>query len=731
MNPRLRALSDPRRRRLVASAALVLLWCGASAFLALWFAGRIRDWSVMTDELLYAKLATAIAETGSPLPQVHGSSISVYNQLYPLLIAPFYGALSPPDAFRAAHVLNAVVMASAAFPAYLLGRQVLPRVWSLAVAALSVLVPWMVLTGFLMTESAAYPAFLWAILGLQVAIADPSPRRDVLAVGAIGLAVLARTQFAALGLVLPLAILGHELGRERNLVEGVRQAVRRHRLLAALYATGAVAAAIVAVAGSLGGVLGVYSVTVEGSILPSSVWSGTAEHIDAVGIGCGLVPLILGGGWMLATVVRPRDPREHAFACLGIVTVAVLAVEATSFAVRFGRSEVVYDRYLFYVVPLLLVGAAAALVSGAPRRIAAGAGLVTILFAASVSQLSFTTYPGINVDSAVSVLNEVLIDQSGSLGTGTFAASLVLLVGLVLVLGVLLAPRIPLALVVFAALCVFSILTLRSEVDRILDGTGLSGRPLAGPPGLVLEWVDTVVPEGDEAALVPFPISTAWDTTAIRWWDVEFWNRRVVRAYVAQDGNFSYTPYRHGTLAIDWTTGAVAGTSAAPRYVVAAPRDPRFLLSGREHADNLGFVVREVDRPYRAVWASRGLQSDGWTTPGRPATIRVYGRPGGRRGLLRARIVVRSPATAPARYRLTAQGTTRSGALPTDTERRVFVPVCVPARSFVDIAVTGSSRARIGGVQLSPDVDETRSVGVLVGPISVRQTGRACGPASP
>ena len=46
----------------------------------------------------------------------------------------------------------------------------------------------MVLTGFVMTEVAAYPAFLWAILGLQLAIAAPSPRRDLLAVAALALA---------------------------------------------------------------------------------------------------------------------------------------------------------------------------------------------------------------------------------------------------------------------------------------------------------------------------------------------------------------------------------------------------------------------------------------------------------------------------------------------------------------------------------------------------------------
>ncbi len=246
-----------------AAAALVVLWIGVGASLAAWYSGRIQDWSVMTDELLYAKLATAIATSGSPFPEVHGTSIAVYNQLYPLLIAPLYGALTPPDAFRAAHVLNAFVMTSAVFPVYLLGRQVLPRVWALAVAGLSVVVPWMVLTGFLMTEAAAYPAFVWAVLGLQLTIAAPSPRRDLVAVAALGLAIFARTQFAVLVIVLPLAILGHELGVRRSLRQGLRETVRSHPILAAIYVAGIALAAIVAAVGSFGSLLGVYAVTVE------------------------------------------------------------------------------------------------------------------------------------------------------------------------------------------------------------------------------------------------------------------------------------------------------------------------------------------------------------------------------------------------------------------------------------------------------------------------------------
>ena len=61
------------------------------------------------------------------------------------------------DAYRAALVVNALVMSLAAVPAYLLARLVVERRAALLVAAGAVLVPTMALTGSVMTENAAYP----------------------------------------------------------------------------------------------------------------------------------------------------------------------------------------------------------------------------------------------------------------------------------------------------------------------------------------------------------------------------------------------------------------------------------------------------------------------------------------------------------------------------------------------------------------------------------------------
>jgi hypothetical protein len=288
-------------------------------------------------------------------------------------------------------------------------------------------------------------------------------------------------------------------------------------------------------------------------------------------------------------------------------------------------------------------------------------------------------------------------------------------------LGLVFAPRVLVASAVVGALGVFSVLTLWSEADRTLSSRGLSGRPLAGAPGIVLNWVDTVVSDEEEVALVALPVSTAWDTTAIRWWDVEFWNRRIARAYVTPEGLFSYTPFPVETLEIDPRTGAVADTEDAPRFHVGAPGDPRFRLAGSRTALNLGLVVREVERPYRALWTTARLEPDGWTRRGEAALIRVY-----EPGSVRLSVTLRAPEEASARYVISSGDERRTGELDAGAGERVRFKVCVPNGSHAELRLVAMSAARIPVVQLSPSVEGTRPVGVHVAPIEVEPLRRPC-----
>src|SRR5262245_25554571 len=156
---RRRVLTLGRLLRPIVVVPVVVL---AAAGLAAFYAARSVNWAVMTDELQVARLATSIADTLSPVPQIHGVYYGPLSQLYPLLLAPFFGLLDAPAAVRAGHLLNALLLPSAAVPAFLLARSVSEsRATGYAAAALTVFTPWLVLTSTLLTENAAYPAFVW------------------------------------------------------------------------------------------------------------------------------------------------------------------------------------------------------------------------------------------------------------------------------------------------------------------------------------------------------------------------------------------------------------------------------------------------------------------------------------------------------------------------------------------------------------------------------------------
>jgi len=412
---------------------LTAIVVGASALLAVGTL-QVREWVVQTDEMLYVKLARHMGTSGSPIPTLHGEHVGFLGVVYSILLAPFYGGLDNVDAFTAAHAVNAVLFASAAVPVYLLGRRLVSPGWALAVALLAVSVPWAVNAAFVMSEAAAYPVFLWAVLACHVCIAEPSGRSDALAVVALALAFFTRPQFLFLAAVLPLAAL---------ITVGPRSAFRQHRVLAIVYAVGAVLVVVLAALGQAHRLLGDYGVTAtQGSLLPAIAWKSAAIHVDVLAVGLGVVPLLLGGGWAYSAL-RASSVRLRAFAAITALAVPLLALETGSYDVRFGGPDVIRDRYLFYLAPLLLLATAVCLLQ--ERLPLVGIAAVTVVFAATAVFADFAPVAGLWVDSPQSVLNDLIHDQSGGLPAGVFVALCGVVLGLIcLLLLILLVPPVPL-----------------------------------------------------------------------------------------------------------------------------------------------------------------------------------------------------------------------------------------------------------------------------------------------
>jgi hypothetical protein len=665
----------------------------------------------MTDELLYSRLAQHIADTGSPLPTLHGVRVGFFGIVYPILLAPFYGLLDPVAAYDAGHALNAVLFASTAIPVFLLARRVVPRGPALAVAFLALAIPWAVSTATLMSESAAYPAFAWAALACHAALARPSPRRDAVAIGVLALAFFTRPQFLVLGAVLPIAAV---------IVDGPRRALERHRLVAGACVVALLVVIPLAAMGDAHRLLGQYGVTAtQGSLLPSGVWKGALVHVAVLAIGLGVLPFLLGAGWIYSRL-RDELPAVRALAAFAGVTLPLLVLETASYDLRFGGEGVNRTRYLFYLAPLLLTASAAALCERLSTWGLAGA---TAFFAAGAAFAGLPRVNGVALDSAEAVLFGVIRDISPGLPPGIFVALCGVALGAVCLARARLPAR---AAALGAAFAVVAYCGAETgyTFERLLSSNSAAGLPVTGQDR-VRDWVDRAA-GGRSVAVLAYPVSRDWGYSAVTWWDTEFWNKTGTRAFLGANGHFTYTPFPATTLRVDPATGEIAGTERAPKLVLVSPTDSRFGLVGEQVVANVGLVLEQVERPWRVNWASRGLYADGWIRPGSPATIRVFAEPGNATETVELAVTLDSPPEAQGSVAYEV-GTTTGSVAPT-IRAVAKTGVCVPRGGHADVEVRSDRAAIIAGPPFEPKPEPNRNVGLIVSGATASHTGTPCTP---
>jgi hypothetical protein len=657
----------------------------------------------MTDELQTTKLATSIAETGSPVPYIHGTYYAALSQLYPLLIAPFYGLLTAPAAATAAHVLNGFLLASAAWPAYLLARSVTrSRAAATVAALLTAFTPWLVLSTTLLTENAAYPAFVWAVYLCHRAIADPSAKRDIAALAALLLAFLARTQFFVLALALPLSLLGHELTLTAFAAEGdtwwlrlrsrAKRALALHPILFSFYAAAGAAAAGLAAAGSLGAVVGNYAVPFSGDLVPSGIWHSAAAHLDYVVIGGGILPFVLAASWALTTAVRPEGRGAHAFAWLLLILVPLLTFEVASFDLRFTPNEFVQDRYLFYLTPLFAVATGAALVRPARTKAAA---LVVLAVGASFAWLaglaSYGDHPTIFWASPASAFHPAIAAAAGwaHLSDEWFVRAVVVVLSLVAA-AIVTWPRVTRAGVALSAAVVVAAFGA-FEAVYVFERFAEPALTTATFQQDRRDWIDAAVPSGSSVALVPSPLESS-----VQWWNAEYWNKDVERV-LRVDAGPTFTPFPVDDVSVDFEAGELVGATPSD-FLVVTPRETRFHLAeaGAHTADVTPLRLVRVEKRSRLVWSTRGVSADGWTVPREDARLRFYGNG---RPVRRTLVVVLSAAREapkPIGFTLAGRRVIRRGSVdPGGARPPVRLDLCVPASGYRDVVMKTNGEARV------------------------------------
>ena len=493
-------VDDANERSFVARAAACSPWLwitvvvGLSflvrAFAALWRPG---PW-ILPDELIYVDLARSIAD--GHLPAVRGATSLGWGVVYPLIVAPAWMVLGNGlDAYRAALVVNSLVMSLAAVPAFLLARLVVERRASLLVAAGTVLVPTMALTGSVMTENAAYPLFLTTLWLMARAVRSPTLPAQGAVLGSFALLVLTRVQGVALAPAFVAAFVTYAIlldARSR------RWYLLRFAPTATVLGLGLLGAALISAAGWGETVLAGRS-GAAGEVVLAELPRQLGLHLGGLLVMVAVVPFVASGVMIAVGLSRRAPERYRLFASiawpalagtLGLVTIVGTAIDLDG-------AEGVNERYVFYLVPLLLVGLAAWF-EAKPGR----SRLALLILAAAVVVVALLPFDDLAADAtfyAPSLAPWVALAPPGVVGH--------LLVGsALLALGVLwlrLGARGTRAVAIWTAswLALVAIVAAGAFQQHADTAIALAGNRQT--------WIDDAVPQGESVAVLWDQRSTA------------------------------------------------------------------------------------------------------------------------------------------------------------------------------------------------------------------------------
>jgi hypothetical protein len=330
-------------------------------------------------------------------------------------------------------------------------------------------------------------------------------------------------------------------------------------------------------------------------------------------------------------VGRPRQSARHAFAVLLIVLVSVFVVVMGSFVQRF--VEAATDRYLFYLAPLLFLGAVAWVVD---RR---GSMLALAVVGTLVAWLLLTN--NLQPSDAVTILNtsynfhRVLVargsDVMSAFGLPHADPRIALVLAASLFALIAFVARDRLArwqalLVVTVPLLAFGIAETGYAMTKI--SRAATAVPASNPS--FQGWVDRLVPAGATVGVVIAPVDplaeehpeNTWST----WWETSFWNKSVRRAFILPGGD-EFVQGSVGEISEDLVHGRLTGLEGV-NYLIKLTTDSRFGLRAP-----LVFPPAGTRALYRLpagaslLYGTSGVDQAGNVAP-RSSFVRVFGASG-------------------------------------------------------------------------------------------------------
>jgi hypothetical protein len=627
--------AEPRRREALRSLVGTRVGAGAlvgvliaAAFVARVLLARyvVAPW-IMPDEDQYALVARSFVSTGHYLFRDHPQHVP---SVYPALVSPAWLASSVKTGYLLVKTVNCGLMTLGAVPLYLWARRLVPPLWGALAVTLYLAMPAFIYTDEILTENAYVPAVILALFAIAVAIERPTLVTQLLALGAVGLAMVARLQGVVLLLVLPTAIglvlvfdaVAAAPGERRGLV-----AARLRRFWPSLGGLALALVAYVVYESSRGGALssgfGVYQEVSNAHYSFVTVLRWLVYHFGELSFAVALLPLsalivLIGLACRRATA---PPPAQRAFLAVAAPAVFWIVLEAAAFASHFSLR--VEERYMFNVFPVLFLALAVWLAEGLPRPpgLTAAAVLVPVAFLLALPLESLISSGGFISDTfsliplwrLTTLLSGGAADVRILLGVGAFLAAF-LFSSLPRAWARVAVPGAVLGFLVLASGSVFAQVSYVSQ--GVLHAGGLAGDP---------SWIDRAV---GRHSRVEFLYTTDIDANQHVLYQAEFWNRSVRRVYGV---NVAVPSYSDVTAPLDPATGRIvpqlpaSSPDVRPSYVVAASN---VNVAGAPLAHEGLLALYRVHQPLRLASVIAGVTPDSWTSSSASYT-RYVGHPSG------------------------------------------------------------------------------------------------------
>jgi hypothetical protein len=565
---------------------------------------------VLMDEILYSDLAKSLAD-GSGF-RIRGAPSSLYNFLYPFLIAPAWLTHEMSRTYVLAKAINVVLMVAAAAVTYVWARRLVSPAAATAALLLVLAMPAYVYTTTLLTENAFFPAVVLACFAIAAALERPTLLRQAAALAAIGLALAVRAQGVILALVLATALLLKALLDARaappkeRLRAALAPAVKAAPSLAVLVlAAGTYEAANIARGRSLRTGLGSYGGLTTANYDVGSVAHWFVLHLAEFGLATAILPAgALLGLLAIGVWYGLADVRERAFIAVALSAVFWFALQSAAYASQFvPRIE---ERYMFHVAPLAFLALVVWLDRPLPRPrpLLAAAALLPVLL---LLRLPLGSLLNISILSDTFGLIPFLRMTKFFDGNIESVRWLMLAGGLAAAVGFALLPRRLMLPASVLAVGTFLILSSWVVFGAIRDyARGIQANTYGGTPA---SWIDDAIGPDAHAAYLFTPGPDPGGPSTLLW-ETEFWNRSLGSVYnlgIPEAGGGA----SERAASIDSRTGKIvpAVPGSSPRYVIA---DVSFPLDGKRVAVGGSLALYRVAGQLRLAQSIQGVYADGW-----------------------------------------------------------------------------------------------------------------------